>query len=85
MVYQTFVTQLPNAQIDSSTYVQSINGLAFETFKVEIKLPNNLMLHCFMHSRLFGDRELAVNIMYLDEADGKLLMDAWMNSTFKRQ
>ena len=82
ILYETFRTQIPNASLDSTSSVQLVSGLEFQKFDITIGLPNGVKLKSEMYSRLFGDRDFSVNIMYADEEPGEKMMSAWLSSTF---
>lgn len=82
ILYGTFEAQMTDARLDSSYSTETISGLVFQTFRVTITLPNQMVLDFLMYSRLFGNREFTVNIMTLDKQQQKLLLDAWKNSRF---
>lgn len=83
-VYETFKSQIPGSTIDTASYTLMVGGLEFNVFKVDIKFPNStIVFHGRGFSRQFKNRELAVNIMYIDESAGKELMDAWLTSKFE--
>jgi hypothetical protein len=84
LLYGTFQAQMPNTQLDSISSQEKISGLTFQTFKVAIKFPNNMVMDFWMYSRLFGNREFTVNIMTVDKQKQKLLLDAWKNSRFEK-
>ena len=85
LLYDTFVQQMPGAKIDSTWTVKNIDGLDFNLFAVEIVLPNGKLMTMEMYSRLFGKQELTINITYIDEQKGKLMKEAFFNSTFKKE
>jgi hypothetical protein len=85
ILYTTFKTQMPGVTIDSGTSTEIIDGLEFQTFTVTIDFPNKMVLHSRMYSRLFGKRELTVNIMTVDKEKFNLLLDAWQRSTFGKK
>ena len=35
-----------------------------------------------MYSRLFDKKEFSVNIIFIDEKKGQLMLESWRNSTF---
>jgi hypothetical protein len=82
MIYGTFEAQMPGAQIDSSSSSDTIDGLKFQTFKVNITLPNKKIMEVLMYSRLFGKKEFSVNMMTMDPEKKKFLFRAWKHSTF---
>jgi hypothetical protein len=85
MVYGTFEAQMPGAQLDSSSSSDTIDGLKFQTFKVNITLPNKKIMEILMYSRLFGKKELSVNITTMDPEKRKFLFRAWKHSTFGKK
>lgn len=82
ILYETFRTQIPNASLDSTSSIQSVSGLEFQKFDISIGLPNGVKLKSQMYSRLFGDKDFSVNIMYADEEPGEKMTTAWLNSVF---
>lgn len=83
ILFETFKTQMPDATVDSASSVVEISGLNFYKFNVKLGFPNGVTMHSLMYSRLFGTREFSVNIMYVDEEQGKKMLSAWENSSFK--
>lgn len=83
LVFETYSTQMPNAVIDTLSTVEKVSGLEFQVFKVEIDFLNGMIMHALMYSRLFDTKEFTVNIMYVDDDQGKKMLDAWTNSTFE--
>jgi len=84
ILYGTFETQMNDAKLDSTSSTQTIDGLVFQTFKIEITLPNKMLLRMIMYSRLFGKREFTVNILTLDRSKERELLESWLNSKFER-
>lgn len=82
VIFETFLAQMPDVQIDSSSTTVIIDNLEFQKFNIIVQLPNNSSLTTHMYSRLFEDTELAINIMYQDEEYGQLMTEAWLNSSF---
>lgn len=81
-IYRTFVSQIEGAKVDTSSFVEKVDNLEFQTFKVKVTYPNNIVMYVFMFSRLFNSKALAVNIMYVDTAKGELMLKSWRNSHF---
>lgn len=77
MMYENFVTQMPDIKIDSSSTVEKIDNLEFQTFKMKIKYPNNMVMNVLMFNRLFDKKEFTVNIMYVDDNKGEQMLDSW--------
>ena len=82
ILYGTFEAQMPNANVDSVSSQETIDGKVFQTFKVTITIPNKIKMTYLMYSRLFGKREFTVNIMTVNEEKQKVLLNSWRNSKF---
>jgi hypothetical protein len=82
MLYGTFKAQMPNAALDSASRLETVSGKAFHVFLLDVHINQQVTLHILMYSRLFDKKEFTVNIMYVDPAKGKALLDAWKGSTF---
>lgn len=85
ILYQTFVTQMDGIKIDTTTSTEKIDNLEFQTLKMKVTYPNNMVLNVFMFSRLFEKKEFSVNIMYVDKAKGELMLDSWKKSKFGKK
>jgi hypothetical protein len=51
---------------------------------ISISLPNNMVIRIYMFSRPFGNKELTINMMFVDEEKGMMMMSAWRKSSFGR-
>jgi hypothetical protein len=81
MIYATFETQMTGARLDSSSSIETISGLQFLVFKVRVGLGDTV-LDCWYYRRLFGKKELLVNITTADKEKQKALLEAWRKSKF---
>jgi len=84
MLYETFITQMPDIKIDSTSSVEKIDNLEFQTFKMKIEYPNKMTMNVLMFSRLFDKKEFTVNIMYVDKKKGEQMLDSWKKSKFTK-
>lgn len=82
MLYQTFITQMEGIKIDTVTLTEKIDNLEFQTLKMKVTYPNNMVLNVLMFSRLFDKKEFSVNIMYVDKTKGELMLNSWKKSKF---
>ena len=85
ILYETFITQMPDVLIDTLTTIEKIDNLDFYLFRINITYPNKTIMNMLMYSRLFDKQSFALNIMYQDEKIGQKMLDAWKNSTFEKQ
>ena len=81
-IYQTFITQIPGVEIDSSTTTEYISKIKFVTYKMSMNIQNKATLNMYMFSSLFGKKDLTVSIVFLNEKAGRELLEAWRKSTF---
>ena len=84
ILYTTFQVQMKGAALDSSSSIQTIDGLTFQAFKVVITMPNKMVLNWQLFSRLFGKKEFTVNLMTVDKRREKELLDSLLNSKFDK-
>lgn len=82
ILYETLSTQLKQAKIDTISGTEIIDKLEFQTFNLKVKLPNGIDMNMITYCRLFDKKELSVNIIYIDEKKGQLMLDSWRNSIF---
>jgi hypothetical protein len=84
VAYETFKAQMPGTRIDSSSSVEVIDGLSFQTFKVTIIFPNKMVMTIIGFSRLFIKKDFTCFITYVDSKIGESMMNAWRNSKFEK-
>lgn len=82
LIYETFQVQMEGARMDSTYSIQTISGLDFQTLKIVITFPGDIVMNWYMYCRLFGDREFTVNIATVDKQKEKELLDVWLQSKF---
>jgi len=84
ILYETFKTQMPDLKIDSTSTIEKIDNLEFQTFKMKVEYPNKMVLNVLMFSRLFDKKEFSVNIMYVDNNKGQQMLESWRKSKFNK-
>jgi len=84
IMYKTIKENVKGAKIDTLSFNKTISGKEFVTFKMTVTYPNNLVMNTLMYSRLFDKTEFSVNIIYIDEKEGKKMIDNWENSVFEK-
>ena len=77
VIYETFRTQMPDAKIDTARSVEMIDNLEFLKFHMKIVLSPKATLNMLMYDKLFENKFLTLNIMYIDEEKGEQLISAW--------
>ncbi|AUP80778.1 hypothetical protein [Flavivirga eckloniae] len=85
LIYYTYMDQ--NIKVDSTaTKIVKVNGLDFRSYEFKIYGPNgDVILNQIMYSRLINGFDFGVNINYNNESYKKEMLDAWLNSKFKKQ
>jgi type IV secretory pathway VirD2 relaxase len=85
-VYDTFKRQLfNNTKIDTTISNETIDGLVFRKFKLQISFDNERALNMYIYSMLFDNKEFTVVIEYLNKTKGDLILNAWRNSKFEKE
>jgi len=74
---------MPGVKLDSLSYNFPLNELNFACFELNAKMPNDFQFHSISLSRLFGMKELTLNVSFVDEALGYKMIDAFNASTFE--
>lgn len=84
ILYETFQNQFPESTIDTVQTVEKVDGLEFQVFRMNVHIKQ-MTISTLMYSRLFGNKDLTVSLVYLDAATGKEMLDAWRGSKFGRK
>lgn len=84
LIYNTYLQQ--GIRVDSTaTEIIKIDGLDFHSYELIVYGPNNdVILNQLMYSRLINGFDFAANINYNNDSDKKEMLNAWMNSKFKK-
>jgi len=83
MTYETFEETMPNVTLDSISSKETIDGLEFDRFEINIDFPNGIEMTTVGYSRLFNDKDFTINIVYTKESVGKELIENILNSKFE--
>jgi hypothetical protein len=83
IMHETLKQQMPSTKVEMSVSDEIVGGKKFFLAKYIVALPGNMKLNMFTYTGLFGKKSLTVNILYVDDKDGKILMDSWKSSKFK--
>jgi len=84
LIYGTFVAQMKDAQVDSSSSAQTVNGLTFQTFTVVVTITNKGKMTLREYSRLFDKKQFTVAMTTTDPMLEQQLLDSWLNSKFDK-
>jgi len=80
--YNSIVTQVPNAKVDTVQTVETIDNIQFQTLTTKMSFPNGLTKNAIMFRSLFTDTELTVSVMFNNEQTGRQIIEAIKNSSF---
>ena len=84
LIYNTYLQQ--GIKIDSTeTKIVKIDGLDFHSYSFTIFGPKGeVILNQIIYSRLINGLDFGVNINYNNVSDKKVMLDAFLNSKFKK-
>ncbi len=84
LIYITYLEK--GIKVDSTeTITIKIDGLEFKSSKFTIYSPKGeVILNQIMYSRLINGLDFGVSINYNNESDKKEILEAWLNSKFKK-
>lgn len=82
--YHAIEVQLPGTIIDTSQSTDVIDEVIFYRIKFKLTGTDNTVKNIIFFSRLFGDQDLFVSIMYQDTAKGAVMLDAFRKSKFDK-
>ncbi len=84
LIYITYLDQ--GTKVDSTaTKIIKIDGLDFHTYEFTIYGPKgDVILNQLMYNQLINGFDFGVNINYNNESDKKEILDAWLNSKFRK-
>ncbi|RFZ85665.1 hypothetical protein DYU05_08735 [Mucilaginibacter terrenus] len=85
ILYGTFEKQMPGAKLDTSYTSEVVSGLPFRLFKMNISFPNKINLTMNLYSKVFGNKDLSVVMMYVDKTIGETMLAAFRASTFSKK
>ncbi len=83
--YNAMIKQAsPTARFDSSRTIETIDGLDFKSFRMDIRLNDKLTVHSFLVTRLYRGSTLTINYYYTDEPGGEQIKKMIRESKFKK-
>lgn len=80
--YNSIVTQVTNAKVDTLQTVETIDNIEFQTLTSKMTFPNGLTKNAIMFRHLFTDTELTVSVMFSNELTGRQIIEAFRKSSF---
>ena len=84
VILETLRTQAPAIKSDTSSSVETIDGLEFHKFQIITTYQSKLVMNTFMYSRLHKGFHYGINISYTDENVGKELQLILASSKFDK-
>ena len=77
------VNQAPNAVFDTLRTRDTIDGLAFKSFQMNVKMNDNITVQNFYLTRLYDGYTIAINYYYIDEETGEEIKRMLKESRFE--
>lgn len=81
--YKAMVNQAPNARFDTLRTTDTIDGLAFKSFQMHVKVNDNITVHNYYTTRLYDGYTIAINYYYIDQATGEEIKRMLHESKFE--
>ena len=81
--YKAMVNQAPNAVFDTLRTRDTIDGLAFKRFQMNVKMNDNITVQNFYLTRLYDGYTIAINYYYIDEETGEEIKRMLKESRFE--
>lgn len=74
----------PQAKFDSSRTREIIDGIPFKSFRMDVKVNDDLIVHNFIITKLYKGSTLFINYNYTDESAGEEIKKMLVESKFKK-
>jgi hypothetical protein len=84
LICETYQAQFKGTKIDTSSSMETIDGIAFTVINIIARFPNRKILTQLFYERVFGDALFSFNINFIDEKAGAEILEAWKKSKFDR-
>ena len=82
-MHKMYESQIPKANFDSITQIQTISNLEFKRFDVEVDVPDVFNMKIIRFYRLFGNKQFNMYITIIDEKIGEKMLAAFLQSEFE--
>ena len=84
LIYYTYTQK--GIRVDTSSAKATVDGLEFNVFRATIyNEAGEVLLNQEMYSRLINNFDFGVNLNYTEEKNKVAMLNAWEQSTFKKQ
>ncbi|WP_417351763.1 hypothetical protein [Flavobacterium alkalisoli] len=83
IVVETFTSKMAGAKIEVSNGREMIGKREFIRYTYSISLPNGIKLTTIFFNSLFDKTDLTVNILYINDSDGEIMLKLFRESTFE--
>jgi hypothetical protein len=84
VLYNTFVKQIPNAKMDSSSSGSDVNGLSFDKFVVVIAINNSLTMHMVLLSKFYKGYDFGICYISVNDKIKAQIESSIASSTFDK-
>jgi hypothetical protein len=84
LTYKTFMTQMPNAKIDSSTTSATIDGLNFDKYRISVTMDGKVLVNMFLLSKYYKGYDFNITYVCFDDNSKDLVESSLNNSKFAK-
>jgi hypothetical protein len=84
IIRETYQAQFKGTKADTSSLIETIDGLVFTVVKIIACLPNQKTVTMLFYERIIDDKLFSFNINYVDGKIGAEIIRAWKKSKFIR-
>jgi len=85
IAYKTLFQKMPDAKIDSSTSIITIDGLVFDKYQLTIAIKNKVLFNMLLLTKFYKGFDFGITYLYLDEKTKDEMETMLQNSKFSKQ
>lgn len=83
VTFETLAKAMPNTTLDSTSYIQVIDGKEFLTQETKINYKNGNQLISKSYRRFIGEYIFSINTLHANSGKGKAILNSILNSKIK--
>lgn len=84
MVYKTMYEKMPEGKIDSTTTTQTIDGITFDKFSLNINIPGKTSFMMILLTKLYKGYDFGITYLFLDDKIRNQIDTMLKNSKFEK-
>ena len=82
--YKSFLSQMPQAKVDTTYAIETIDGREFKKFKIDLIADKRIIIHSFFLSKFYRGHLLSISYLYTDTKAGEEIENMLTASKFER-